>query len=78
MDVFCPVGKPTAVYQEFGTVLHLQLIGACQTSPELPRQLLGVNLRPGSPGSNLLKFAISNVTAQILPLTQKEEGCEGC
>ena len=74
-DVFCPVNKPTAIYQKLSTVLDLQLTGACQAqiSPALPQQLQGVNLRPQSPSSNLLKFAISNVTAQILPLTQNEE-----
>lgn len=40
---------------------------------ELPQQLQGLNLRPWSPGSNLLKFAISNATAQILLLMQKKE-----
>lgn len=76
MDAFCPVNKTTAIYQELGTVLDHQLTGVCQAqiSPELPQQFQGVNLRPWSPSSNLLKFTIiSNVTAQILPLTQNEE-----
>lgn len=75
VNVLCPVNKPAAVYLELGTVWDLQLTGACQPliSPELPQQLQGVNLRPWSPCSSLLKFAISNVTAQVLPLTQNEE-----
>lgn len=72
-DVFCPVNLPAAIYRELSTVLNLQLTRACQPqkSPELPQQLEEVNLHPQR--SNLLKFAISKETAQILPLTQIEE-----
>lgn len=67
-DDFCPVNWLRARYQELSTALHLQLTGACQPriSLELPQHLQGLNLRPWSPGSNLLKCAVGNATAQIL------------
>lgn len=74
-DAFRPMNWLAAVYQDLGTALDLQLTGARQPqiSPELPQQLQGLNLRPWRSSSNLLKSAISNATAQILPLTQNEE-----
>lgn len=72
---FLPCELAESYLQELSTALDLQLTGACEPwiSPELPQHLQGLNLGPWSPGSNLLKCAVTNATAQILLLTQNEQ-----